>query len=73
MYVDDFVAAAHWLPDSSSEIDNQQQVRRLLLHVVDDVFHSLLVEDGPEWRKPVSLKKLHAGDCLWGTMELVLG
>jgi hypothetical protein len=48
-------------------------VRWLLLHVVDDVFCPLLVEDSPKWHKPVSLKKLHAGDCLWETMKLVLG
>jgi hypothetical protein len=48
-------------------------VRRLLLHAVDNVFHPLLVENSPERRKPVSLKKLHTRDCLWRTMKLVLG
>ncbi len=73
VYVDDFVAAAQRSLDGSSEIDNWQQVHRLLLHAVDDVFRPLLVKDSPERREPVSLKKLHAGDCSWGTMKLVLG
>jgi hypothetical protein len=48
-------------------------VRRLLLHVVNDVFHPLSVKDSSKWHESVSLKKLHAGDCSWGTMKLVLG
>jgi hypothetical protein len=73
VYVDDFVAAAQQSPDGSSEIDNRQQVCQLLLHAVDNVFCPLLVEDSPERHKPVALKKLHTGDCSWGTMKLVLG
>jgi hypothetical protein len=48
-------------------------VCRLLLHAVDNVFCPLLVKDSPEQGEPVSLKKLHARDCSWGTMKLVLG
>jgi hypothetical protein len=73
VHVDEFIADAQWSHDGSSEIDNRQQVRRLLLHAVDNVFRPLLIKDSPKRRKPISLKKLHAGDCLWGTMKLVLG
>jgi hypothetical protein len=72
VYVDDFVAAAQRSPEGSLEIDNRQQVQRLLLHAVANVFCPLLVEDSPERHEPVYLKKLHAGDCSWRTMKLIL-
>jgi hypothetical protein len=73
IYVDDFVAASQCSPTGLSNIDNRRWVRRLLLHAVDNVFHPVSAGDSPERHEPVSLKKLHAGDCLWETMKLVLG
>ncbi len=49
VYVDDFVAAAQGK-------ETQCQVRRLLLHAMDDVFWSLSLDDAPTWHKLVSLK-----------------
>ena len=72
VYVDDFVGAAQHHRGRYG-LDNRRRVRRLLLHAVDDVFRPLAAGDGPERREPVSLKKLQAGDCSWGTMKLVLG
>jgi hypothetical protein len=80
VFVDDFVAAAQQSPprpiDEPGEpapIDNLQRVRRILLHAIDDVFRPLEPSDPPERREPVSVKKLKAGDCSWGTIKLVLG
>ena len=73
VYVDDFVGAAQKSPAGPTKLDNRRRVRRLLLHAVDDVFRPLSRGDGPDRREPVSLKKLAAGDCSWGTMKLVLG
>jgi hypothetical protein len=72
VFVDDFVAAAQQLL-ASPTTDNRRRVRRILLHAVDDVFRPLAPTDPPERREPVSVKKLRAGDCSWGTMKLVLG
>jgi hypothetical protein len=72
-YVDDHVGAAQNASGPRSEFDNRRWVRRHLLHAVEDVFRPLTATDSPERREPVSLKKLHAGDCSWGTMKLVLG
>ncbi|KAL3823259.1 LOW QUALITY PROTEIN: hypothetical protein ACHAXA_011104, partial [Cyclostephanos tholiformis] len=42
-------------------------------HRVDRLAETLSETDSMEQREPVSLKKLHAGDCSWRTMKLVLG
>jgi hypothetical protein len=73
VYVDDFVGAAQCSPAGSQDLDNRCCVRRLLLQAVDDVFCPLSHGDGPDRREPVSMKKLAAGDCSWGTVKQVLG
>jgi hypothetical protein len=73
VYVDDFIGAAQRSSAGPTDLDNRRQVRRLLLHAVVDVFRPLSQGDSPERCEPVSLKKLEAGDCSWGTMKLVLG
>ncbi|KAL3822497.1 hypothetical protein ACHAXA_002515 [Cyclostephanos tholiformis] len=73
VYVDDFVGAAQRSPPGTLGMDNRRRVRRLLLHAVDDVFRPLSPGDDPARREPVSMKKLAAGDCLWGTIKQVLG
>ncbi len=70
VYVDDFVGAAQ---HGHGGLNNRHRVRRLLLHSVDDVFRPLETGNSLERREPVSLKKLKAGDCSWGTIKLVLG
>jgi hypothetical protein len=73
VYVNSFMAAAQRLPSGHSGLDNQCHVRRLLLHAIHDVFRPLSDDNSPEWCKPVSLKKLKAGNCSWGTIKLILG
>ncbi|KAL3822916.1 hypothetical protein ACHAXA_010699 [Cyclostephanos tholiformis] len=73
VYMDDFVGAAQCSPAGSRDIDNRRRVRRLLLQTVDDIFRPLSRDDGPDRREPVSMKKLAAGDCSWGTVKQVLG
>ncbi|KAL3826648.1 hypothetical protein ACHAXA_009089 [Cyclostephanos tholiformis] len=73
VYVDNFVGAAQCSPAGSQDLDNRRCVRRLLLQAVDDVFRPLSHGDGPDRREPVSMKKLAAGDCSWGTVKQVLG
>jgi hypothetical protein len=88
VFVDDFVRAAqqsttHPLVsddyplvdslDTDQPVDNLRQVLWILLHAIDDVFRPLSPSDPPERHEPVSLKKLRAGDCSWGTVKLVLG
>ena len=72
VFVDDFVAAAQDHPDDASRV-NRTRVRRILLHAIDDVFRPLHHSDPRERNEPVSVKKLRAGDCSWGTLKLVLG
>lgn len=69
VFVDDFIGAAQQCPD----YDNLRRVRRVILHSIDDVFRPLDDSDPPDRREPVSLKKLRAGDCSWGTIKLILG
>ncbi|KAL3808781.1 hypothetical protein ACHAXA_011404 [Cyclostephanos tholiformis] len=73
VYVDDFVGAAQRSPLGTRGLDNRRRVRRLLLHAVDDVFRPLSPGDDPARQEPVSMKKLAAGDCSWGTIKQVLG
>ncbi|KAL3809642.1 hypothetical protein ACHAXA_003728, partial [Cyclostephanos tholiformis] len=73
VYVDNFVGAAQRSPLGTRGLDNRRRVRRLLLHAVDDVFRPLSPGDDPARREPVSMKKLAAGDCSWGTIKQVLG
>ncbi|KAL3808629.1 hypothetical protein ACHAXA_009010 [Cyclostephanos tholiformis] len=73
IYVDNFVGAAQRSLARTGGLDNCRRVRRLLLHAVDDVFRPLSCGDDLGRREPVSIKKLAAGDCSWGTMKQVLG
>lgn len=65
VFVDDFISAA--------QRPFLRRVRNTLLHVIDEVFRPVDSCDPPARREPVSLKKLRAGDCSWGTSKLVLG
>ena len=79
VFVNSFVEAAQQPQPQQHDIliypdlDNRQQVRRALLHSIDDIFQPLLPTDNPIQQEPVSLKKLRQGDCSWGTLKLILG
>ena len=65
IFVDDFV--------SLGQSPNTRRVRKTLLHSIDHVFHPVADDDSPFCRKPVSLKKLHKGNCSRDTIKRVLG
>ena len=73
VFVDDFIGAAQNSHPCRVPIDNLRCVRQILLHAIDDVFRPLTPTAPPSRREPVSIKKLRAGDCSWGTVKLVLG
>ena len=66
VFVDDFIALCQGQADKSN-------VRRTLLHAVDDVFRPTDLYDGPHRREPVSIKKLKQGDLSWHTSKTILG
>ena len=66
VFVDDFIALCQGQNDKSD-------VRRTLLHAVDDVFRPTDFYDGPHRREPVSIKKLQQGDLSWHTSKTILG
>jgi hypothetical protein len=66
VYVDDFIGICQGNAQKS-------QVRRALLHAVDQVFRPTDYYDNHYRREPVSLKKLRQGDCSWHTNKLILG
>ena len=67
VYIDDFIGAAQ---GSKATRDN---VRRVLLHGIDDVFRPLSKQDHPSRKEPISVKKLKAGDAAWSTEKEILG
>lgn len=67
VYMDDFIGAAQ---GSKAARDN---VRRVLMTVVDDVFRPSDASDGPSRKEPISVKKLRQGDAAWSTQKEVLG
>ena len=67
VYIDDFIAAAQ---GSKPTRDN---VRRVLLHAIDDVFRPLDAHDHPSRKEPISVKKLKLGDAAWSTEKEILG
>lgn len=67
VFVDDFIGLCQ------GQQSRRQQVRRVLLHSLDDVFRPLQPSDNPHRKEPASEKKLAQGDGLWETRKLVLG
>ena len=49
---------------------NDRQVRQTLMHAIDDVLRPLDKDNNVYCCKLVSLKKLHKGDCSWGTIKM---
>jgi hypothetical protein len=48
-------------------------IRRTMLHSLDEVLQPLGNDDGPYQKEPASTKKLKQGDAAWGTRKLILG
>ena len=67
VYVDDFIGAAQGNKRA------RNNVRRLLMHAIDDVFRPLEPGDPPARQEPISVKKLRLGDAAWSTQKEVLG
>jgi hypothetical protein len=67
IYMDDFVGA------SQGNRQCRQNVRRTLLHVIDDIYRPLSPTDPPTRKEPISVKKLQQGDASWSTQKEVLG
>jgi hypothetical protein len=67
LFVDDFIGMGQ---GTLSELSN---VRRTLLHSLDDVMRPLDKDDSPYRKEPASTKKLKQGDAAWGTRKLILG
>ena len=66
LYMDDFLAAAQGSPRRLT------QIRRALLHAIDQVFRPNDAQD-TDRREPVSVKKLLQGDGCWSTLKTILG
>jgi hypothetical protein len=67
VFVDDFIGMGQ---------GNRQQLtnlRRILLHTLDEVFRPLEADDSPSRKEPASVKKLLQGDACWTTRKVVLG
>mmetsp|Transcript_27953 Transcript_27953/g.42314 ORF Transcript_27953/g.42314 Transcript_27953/m.42314 type:complete len:146 (+) Transcript_27953:770-1207(+) len=62
VFVDDFIGAAQ------GDTEQLSNVRRVLLHTLDEVFRALDPwVDGPYQKEPASVKKLRLGDAYWST------
>ena len=51
----------------------QEEVKRALLHSLDDVLRPLLPTELPTRQDPASLKKMKQGDSTWATQKNLLG
>jgi len=67
VFVDDHVMLAQGTPG------HLQQVRRTLLHSIDQVFRPLAAQDCHTCQEPISCKKLATGNGQWSTQKTVLG
>jgi hypothetical protein len=67
VYMDDFIALAQGHPG------RRQHVRSTLFHTIDQFLRPLHPSYNQHRKEPISLKKLHKGDCKWATRKLLLG
>jgi hypothetical protein len=67
VFVDNFIAMCQ------GSTQQQQLVRRVLLHSLDNILCSLEPGDNPHRSEPASTKKLAQGDEYWETRKTVLG
>ena len=66
MFVDDFIALCQGT-------SNLTRTRNILLQAVNTIFCPLNYYDSIYRKDPVSIKKLHKGDCSWATIKNCLG
>jgi hypothetical protein len=67
LYMDDFISLVQ------GNTKRRTQVKRSLLHSLDEVFRALSPGDNPNRQEPTSVKKLLKGDGRWATRKVVLG
>jgi hypothetical protein len=67
VFVDDFIGMGQ---GSKKQLVN---LRRILLHTLDEVFRPLEDDDSDSRKEPASVKKLLQGDACWTTRKVVLG
>jgi hypothetical protein len=67
VFVDDFIGAAQ------GKRRKLQQVRRTIMHAIDDVLRPLSPDDPIQRTEPISVKKLLNGDAAWDTRKKILG
>ena len=67
VFVDDFIGMGQ---GTRGQLTN---LRRILLHTLDEVFRPLEPDDSPSRKEPASVKKLLQGDACWATRKVILG
>jgi hypothetical protein len=67
LYMDDFISLVQ------GNTKRRTQVKRSLLHSLNEVFRALAPGDNPNRQEPASVKKLLKGDGRWATCTVVLG
>jgi hypothetical protein len=67
VFVDDFIGMGQ---GNRKQLTN---LRRILLHTLDEVFRPLAGDDSPSRKEPASVKKLLQGDACWSTRKVILG
>jgi hypothetical protein len=67
VFVDDFIGMGQ---GNRKQLTN---LRRILLHTLDEVFRPLEADDSPSRKEPASVKKLLQGDACWTTRKVILG
>jgi hypothetical protein len=67
VFVDDFIGMGQ------GNREKLLNLRRILLHTLDDVFRLLDDADGPHRKEPALVKQLKQGKACWGTRKLILG
>jgi hypothetical protein len=67
VFVDDFLGLGQ------GDATTLSQIRRTLLHTLDEVFRPLEPTDDAFRKEPASVKKLQGGDAYWATRKMLLG
>ena len=67
IFVDDFLGV------TQGNKARREEVKRALLHALDDVLRPLSPTDLPTRQDPASLKKMKKGDSTWATQKILLG
>ena len=67
IFVDDFLGI------TQGNKASREEVKRALLHSLDDVLLPLSPTDLPTRQDPASLKKMKQGNSTWATQKILLG